>query len=491
MSGELRRDVCVADTDEDTSLQVSTADPVTTGDRLSAWTHHGGPVTGALDQEFWRRWALPTETALVLGVMALTAWTLGTHPVLGLFVVVVTVAVNHAYGRQRVRPGLPRTSRVLRDMTIPFAVAGIGVVVGWLDGEQLSAALALSVAGGAVVVAGAGFRAMVPVRKRIVLVGSVGDVAETLAHYDGNPRAVVVGSLLTGEERWHLGGDGPEVAPVEMDGGLAAALAGHDPDMVVVIPGGPSEEQVRAIGWALEGTDTALVIETGLDGIAPHRIRPTMFGGHHILHVRSSRPTLTSRVAKSVLDRVGGAVLLVALAPVLLVLAVAVRVCSPGPALFRQVRVGRNGRPFTMFKFRSMVCTAEQDRQALLDANEGNGLLFKQEHDPRVTPLGRVIRRYSLDELPQLFNVVRGEMSLVGPRPALPEEVARYTPMERRRLAARPGMTGAWQVGGRSTLDRHRSMRLDVDYVDNYRVSDDARILVRTVDAVLRPTGAW
>jgi lipopolysaccharide/colanic/teichoic acid biosynthesis glycosyltransferase len=181
--------------------------------------------------------------------------------------------------------------------------------------------------------------------------------------------------------------------------------------------------------------------------------------------------------------------MLLVLLPVLVAIAVVIRLDSPGRAFFRQVRVGRNGELFRIYKFRTMVAGAEE-LKASLDNSEGNGLLFKQRNDPRVTRVGRILRRTSLDEIPQLINVLRGEMSLVGPRPALPEEVEQYTWLEQRRLAVTPGITGAWQVGGRSDLSREAAMDLDVTYTDNWSLSSDFSILSRTLPAVIKGRGA-
>jgi lipopolysaccharide/colanic/teichoic acid biosynthesis glycosyltransferase len=179
------------------------------------------------------------------------------------------------------------------------------------------------------------------------------------------------------------------------------------------------------------------------------------------------------------------------LAPVLLAVALAVRLTSPGPVLYRQQRIGVNGRSFTMLKFRSMVADADRRRDALRDANISDGLLFKMRSDPRVTPLGRWLRRLSLDELPQLLNVLGGSMSLVGPRPPLPDEVARYDTSVSRRLLVKPGLTGLWQISGRSDLPWEESVRLDLRYVENWSLALDLLILWKTGRAVLTGSGAY
>jgi exopolysaccharide biosynthesis polyprenyl glycosylphosphotransferase len=196
-------------------------------------------------------------------------------------------------------------------------------------------------------------------------------------------------------------------------------------------------------------------------------------------------------LVKTVFDRVASAFLLVLASPLLGLIALAIRLESPGPVFFRQVRVGVAGERFTMFKFRSMVWDAEEQRSLLADLDEGNGILFKIRNDPRVTRVGSVIRRFSLDELPQLINVLRGDMSLVGPRPPLPEEVAGYDDDAVRRLRVRPGMTGLWQVSGRSDLSWEESLRLDLRYVDNWSMALDLSILWRTWRAVVQGSGAY
>lgn len=205
---------------------------------------------------------------------------------------------------------------------------------------------------------------------------------------------------------------------------------------------------------------------------------------------RPTPPAATSR-GKRVLDVVGAAVLMLALSPVLAVLAAAVGVTSRGPVIFRQERIGLHGRPFTVLKFRTMRVGAEAEKALLRRRHRAVGPLFKLVDDPRVTGVGRHLRRHSLDELPQLVNVLRGEMSLVGPRPALPEEVAGYAERVRRRLAVRPGLTGLWQVSGRSDLSWEESVDLDLRYVDEASASMDLRILVLTVPAVLFGKGAY
>lgn len=201
------------------------------------------------------------------------------------------------------------------------------------------------------------------------------------------------------------------------------------------------------------------------------------------------RPLVTRLSTKWLIDVTGSLLLLLLTAPFLLVVLVLVKCTTPGPVLHRQMRAGRHGRPFCMYKFRTMYVGAHAARAALAPLNEADGHLFKLRRDPRVTPVGRTLRRLSLDELPQLFNVLRGDMSLVGPRPLLLEESG-YEGPARKRLQVAPGMTGLWQVSGRSNLPWDEMVRLDLHYVENLSVRLDLAILARTVPAVLTARGA-
>ena len=257
--------------------------------------------------------------------------------------------------------------------------------------------------------------------------------------------------------------------------------------VLVVPPVDPAE--LRRMGWQLEATGSSLYVATPLRDTAPARISVALAGRLGVLRVRPTDAPV-ALLLKELAERAAAVLALLVLTPVLLGLAVAVRRDSPGPAIFRQVRVGHGGS-FTLYKFRTMRTDAEALRVELEAANECDGVIFKIRRDPRITRLGAVLRRYSLDELPQLINIARGEMSLVGPRPALPSEVAQYAPDQYRRLAVKPGLTGLWQVSGRADLSWEEAVRLDLLYVDNWSLGLDAAILGRTVGAVLRHKGAY
>jgi exopolysaccharide biosynthesis polyprenyl glycosylphosphotransferase len=250
-------------------------------------------------------------------------------------------------------------------------------------------------------------------------------------------------------------------------------------------------EYLRRLSWQLEGTGIELLVAPGLVEVAGPRLHIRPLEGLPLLSVELPRFEGWQRVVKGAVDRTIAATVLVLLTPVLLGVALAVRLSSPGPVFYRQQRIGVGGRAFTMLKFRSMVADADVRREALRNDNISDGLLFKMRDDPRVTPVGRWLRRFSVDELPQLFNVLTGSMSLVGPRPPLPDEVARYDSSVSRRLLVKPGLTGLWQISGRSDLPWEEAVRLDLRYVENWSLALDALILWKTGRAVLTSSGAY
>ena len=250
-------------------------------------------------------------------------------------------------------------------------------------------------------------------------------------------------------------------------------------------------QALRQLGWALASRNVALIMAPALTDIAGPRIHTQQVAGLPLIHVTT--PTLEGgqRVAKRLFDVLASGILILLATPVMACIALSIKLASPGPVLFRQERVGIQGDHFRMLKFRSMVVDAEQLVAELASQNEGNGVLFKIKNDPRVTTIGRFLRKYSLDELPQLFNVLAGSMSLVGPRPPLPKEVEGYEKDVRRRLLVKPGLTGLWQVSGRSNLSWQDSVRLDLYYVENWSLAGDLVILLKTGRAVFHSTGAY
>jgi exopolysaccharide biosynthesis polyprenyl glycosylphosphotransferase len=252
-----------------------------------------------------------------------------------------------------------------------------------------------------------------------------------------------------------------------------------------------SAGMVRRLAWQLEGTGIQLVVAPALTDVAGPRIVVRPVDGLPLLHVDEPELAGARRVLKEVVERTAAVLLAVALSPLLVGISVAITLTSPGPVIYRQQRVGQGGGMFTMWKFRTMVDGAHDRRRDLEHLNETDAVLFKIRRDPRVTTVGRWLRRHSIDELPQLWNVVRGEMSLVGPRPPLQAEVERYGEDARRRLLVKPGMTGLWQVSGRADLSWDESVRLDLYYVENWSVALDALVLWKTLAAVIHGKGAY
>ncbi len=327
---------------------------------------------------------------------------------------------------------------------------------------------------------------------RVVAVGGPGAIHE-LVNILQRERYVgyeVVGACVPD----HLMADAHDV-PVPVMGTPAEArrvceLAGAD---TVLIAGGSfaSSTDLRRVGWQLERSDIDLVVIPSLADIAGPRIHLRPVAGLPLMHVEPPQADAAGRWSKRAFDVVGACVALLILAPVMLIAAILIKLEDGGPVLFRQVRIGRDGIAFECFKFRSMCIDAEERRGALSELNDGDGVLFKIRNDPRVTRIGALLRRYSVDELPQLVNVLRGTMSLVGPRPPLPNEVDAYGDDVRRRLLVRPGMTGLWQVSGRSQLSWRETVRLDLYYVDNWSMVSDLLILLRTMRAVVGSHGAY
>jgi len=249
--------------------------------------------------------------------------------------------------------------------------------------------------------------------------------------------------------------------------------------------------KLRALAWELEKTGTDLCVSPALLDVAGPRttVRPT--AGLTLLHVDHPQLSGFRLVLKDLFDRCLAAAALMLLAPLFVGLAAIIWLSDRGPALFTQVRVGKYGRVFKIYKFRTMVVDAEKRKAQLMARNEGDGVLFKLRKDPRVTTIGAHLRRWSIDELPQLVNVVLGHMSLVGPRPPLPDEASKYADHVRRRLLVKPGLTGLWQVSGRSDLSWEESVRLDLRYVENWSFALDLQILWKTVSALLKGAGAY
>ncbi|MBA8989733.1 exopolysaccharide biosynthesis polyprenyl glycosylphosphotransferase [Curtobacterium pusillum] len=327
----------------------------------------------------------------------------------------------------------------------------------------------------------------------VLLVGDLDDVRYVGRRIASTPaagyrvRAVVTDCAAPGTEVSF----GPASATV-LDGVDAILDRARTEGVSAVVVAGAirgGHERLRRLGWELEERGVELVVSSPLADIAAGRVHERPVDGLPLMHVET--PEYRQRFGKRALDVLGAGVGLLLLAPVFAVIALVIRADDRGPVFFRQTRVGRGGQEFSILKFRTMCVDAEARMDALEQSNEGAGPLFKMKDDPRITRVGSFLRKTSLDELPQLWNVLTGSMSLVGPRPALPREVALYEDFADRRLLVTPGITGLWQVSGRSDLDWADGVRLDLHYVENWSFVHDVVILARTIPSVLRSRGAY
>ncbi len=259
----------------------------------------------------------------------------------------------------------------------------------------------------------------------------------------------------------------------------------------VIVAEGLTRDETRNLAWSLEASPVELMFQASLVDVAGPRLTVREVEGMSLMHVDLPTFTGATLALKRVFDVAFSSLALLALSPLLAIVALAIKLDDGGPVIFRQQRIGRCGQEFTIHKFRTMGVDAEAKMDSLIAENGGTALLFKLKHDPRITRLGALLRKYSIDELPQFWSVLRGGMSIVGPRPQVAREVAEYTEAHHRRLLIKPGITGLWQVSGRSELSLEESIRLDLRYVENWSLINDANIILKTVGVVLRPQGAF
>ncbi|WP_394249931.1 sugar transferase [Arthrobacter pityocampae] len=464
----------------------------------------------------WRRRyqlsLVATDSVLILLVLAVNvaASTAGASPGAGRLVLGCAVAAGWmtamSLARSRdarvVGTGAGEYKKVVRASVGTFAATAVVAVV--LDLESFRGMLVLALPAGTLLLLSGRWiwrqwllhqSLLGHYLSKVVVVGRPADVryvASQLARKSG-PAYTVVGAVYEGKASPAALHAGDRLVPVVS--GLRkiqdfVAQTGAD----AVIVAGPLQKgssYIRELGWRLEESSTELVLASALTNVAGPRITMRPVEGLPLMHVELPHFTGGRHVLKRVMDIVVSVLALGVLAPLFLLLTLAIRHDTPGPAFFVQERAGKDSAVFRMFKFRSMVTTAEDELELLKEQDEGHGVLFKIRDDPRVTRTGLIIRKYSLDELPQLWNVLRGDMSLVGPRPPLVSEVSAYEEHTHRRLLIKPGLTGLWQVSGRSDLDWDESVRLDLWYVENWSVMGDLIILWRTFKVVLKPVGAY
>ena len=412
---------------------------------------------------------------------------------------VLALAGSGTYHRTTLGAGTEEYRRVLNASLVAAGLIGVGCYLAAFDLSR-GFFLLLFVTGPALLLLGRlllrrgtqALRRRGRMRLRVLVAGSVAHVDEVVGvlRREAGLGYDVVGALTPSEE------SAPETdtgVPVVGDVDDAVALVRQSRADVIFFAGGAVESagQLRRVVWDFEDQDVQVVVAPSVTDISNERIRIRPTGGLPFMHIDPPRWIKASRWGKRTFDVVSSALLLVALLPVFAVVALRVKHSDGGPVLFRQTRIGRDGQAFDCLKFRTMVVDAEDLLSRLPEGTEDGEGLFKLKNDPRITRPGRWLRRASLDELPQLLNVLRGDMSLVGPRPPLPSEVADYHQDTLRRLHVRPGITGLWQVSGRSDLSWEETVRLDLYYVDNWSMMADLSILARTVSAVLAQRGAY
>ena len=465
------------------------------------------PSVAAWTREYIRRAAISDfAVAVICSTVALQvrfAWHLGIEYVLCSVIVpllwVVTLSLSGAYNVRCIGTGSEEFRKVLN---AGFSLtAGLAILSYAINTELSREYLLLTMP----TLAGADLCVRYAWRKRLHRRRATGQCMSNVLAVGPEPAVV---DLVTELRRGSYHGltvvaaclrdtTSETVAGVPVIGGLAVAdvvdaVSRSGADTVAVLSSSELDgATLRQIAWGLEKTGTELCVAPALLDVAGPRTTIRPIAGLTLLHVDHPQLSGPRQVLKDLFDRIAAGAALIVLAPLMMAVALAIRSAGSGPVLFTQTRVGKDGRQFKIYKFRTMVVNAEKLLAELRAQNDLDGVLFKMRRDPRITAVGGWLRKWSLDELPQLFNVLLGEMSLVGPRPALPDEADRYAEHVRRRLVVRPGLTGLWQVSGRSDLTWEESVRLDLRYVENWSFTLDLQILWKTFSVIFKGSGAY
>ncbi|WP_157226532.1 sugar transferase [Gordonia soli] len=400
--------------------------------------------------------------------------------------------------------GVEEFRRVRDASLVPFVMFAVAEL--WLKLEMARGYVGLSLLFGFVLVNAGRYawrrrlwrwRASGDCLQRMIVLGADAatiNLADSLSH-DRSEAIRVVGACIPGyrgDPDAHLQLSDRQIPILGDEHALLQAVTATGADAVAVTATEAlGNQHLRELGWRLNDLGVSLLVAPGILDVAEHRVRFASAGSTALIHIQRPQYRGASQISKVTFDRIGAGALILALLPLLLLISAAVKLSSRGPIFYVAPRVGSQGVTFPMIKFRSMRAGADQLKDDLAGQNENDGPLFKMRADPRVTPVGRLLRRYSLDEIPQLFNVLAGHMSLVGPRPHLEREVRAYTTEVQRRMLLKPGMTGLWQVSGRSDLTWDESVRLDLSYVENWSFLLDMYILFKTVKAVMAGDGAY
>lgn len=330
---------------------------------------------------------------------------------------------------------------------------------------------------------------------RALIVGNNADVVFVAKKIIKNPASgyhLVAAAVRSPNQAAVFLDDAPSIPIVASPDDVVSAVRTHDIDAVIVAGSGEQgHRHLKELSWALEESNTALVVASKLVDVAGPRIHWRPVEGLPLMSVELPQYGGSKFSLKRAFDIASSGFGLLCILPLLAATALAIKIDSPGPVIFKQQRIGLRGKPFSIYKFRSMYTNAEEKVLEVMESSGGMQLFYKSKHDPRITRVGRFIRRYSIDELPQLWNVFNGTMSMVGPRPQIDKEVELYDDSMHRRLYVKPGITGLWQVSGRSDLDAEQSIRLDLYYVENWSLAGDLTIIARTVKAVVAKEGAY
>jgi len=449
--------------------------------------------------------ALIIAAALLLGVFArglvpLDGGAAGLPALATVAVGAIWLTTLFAFGTYQLRHLRAGTTEYKRVLMASFVVGGVTAILSYLTKAEFPRGLyVLSFGLGTISLVTARFvrrKSMAAIHRQgalmtpIVVAGDSGHVDEIAKVLR---RETWLGYKVVGAVTRYRGDTTPNGLPIlgQMTD-TVDVIKNHDIATVIFAEGSfQSPADFRRMAWELEEHEIHMIVVPALTDISAQRLDVRPVAGLPLVDVARPQAIAAARWIKRTWDAAGAAVLLVLASPVMALVALAIKIEDGGPVLFRQTRVGLRGEDFQCLKFRSMVMDAEARLAELAAANEGSGPLFKMTQDPRITTVGRFIRRFSLDELPQLWNALRGDMSLVGPRPALPSEVEQYDSDTRRRLDVRPGLTGLWQVSGRSNLSWDDTVRLDLYYVDNWSLIQDVMILFRTAKAIVGSSGAY
>jgi exopolysaccharide biosynthesis polyprenyl glycosylphosphotransferase len=472
-------------------------------------TYRSGELAGRPWTASYLRRAAMVDCACALGAALLAALTrfgaLREVPVLYILLIVATpvlwcisILLAGGYDIRVIGLGSDEFRRIINAAASVVAVIVIGSYLTHLDLSRGYLGVALPWAAGTDLVCRFALRKNLHARRlrgscshRVVAVGrpqAVADLVATLRR-DSYHGLSVVAACVPGTASVDQLAGVPVAGTLDSVSGTVEAFGA---DTVAVLACAEMDtDRLRELAWTLEKTRTDLFVAPILLDIAGPRTTIRPVAGLPLLYVDHPDLSGGKQVIKGLFDRAMAAAALTLLAPLFAGIAIAIKFTDHGPVFFRQIRIGRGGEAFTVFKFRTMAVGADRSRAEIAELDQGNGVLFKIREDPRITTAGRWLRRWSLDELPQLINVLIGDMSLVGPRPALPEETDRYCDLMRRRLAVKPGITGLWQVSGRSDLPWDETVRLDTRYVENWSFVLDLQILWKTCSAVIGGAGAY